>query len=43
MVLLPMPARALIWIPYAVLLTSGINYWNRTQQKIRDEESQTSA
>lgn len=42
-VLLPMPARALIWIPYAVLLTSGINYWNKTQQRIRDEESQASA
>lgn len=43
LVFLPTPARMILWIPYALLLTQGINYWNRTQQKIRDEESQTSA
>jgi hypothetical protein len=43
LVLLPMPARMILWIPYALLLTQGINYWNRTQQKIRDEESQMGA
>lgn len=43
LVFLPTPARMILWIPYALLLTQGINYWNRTQQKIRDEESQASA
>ena len=43
LVFLPTPARMLLWIPYAVLLTQGISYWNRTQQKIRDEEMQAGA
>ena len=37
---LPNPYRWFLWIPYAVLLPLGINYGNRKQQRIRDEEVQ---
>ena len=36
---LPDPWRHLVWIPYAVLFPLGIIRWNKTQQKIREEES----
>jgi len=31
-------ARPVILIPYAVILLIGINYWNRRQSRIRQEE-----
>ncbi|MBN1129740.1 MAG: hypothetical protein JXA71_12175 [Chitinispirillaceae bacterium] len=37
---LPNPYRYFLWIPYSILLPLGIIYGNRTQQKIRKEESQ---
>lgn len=37
---LPNPYRYFLWIPYAILLPLGIVFGNRTQQKIRQEESQ---
>lgn len=37
---LPNPYGYLLWIPYAILLPLGIIFGNRTQQKIRAEESQ---
>jgi len=37
---LPNPQRNLLWIPYAIFLPIGIVFGNRTQQKIRAEESQ---
>ena len=37
---LPNPYRWFMWIPYAILLPLGIIYGNRTQQRIRREESQ---
>jgi len=37
---LPNPYRYFLWIPYAILLPLGIVFCNRTQQKIRKEESQ---
>jgi uncharacterized membrane protein YfcA len=37
---LPNPYRWFVWIPYGVLLPLGINYGNRLQQAIRNEESQ---
>jgi uncharacterized membrane protein YfcA len=39
MFVLPNPYRYLLWIPYAILLPLGIVYANRTQQRIRKEES----
>ena len=41
MLSLPDPYRKLLWIPYAILLPVGIVYGNRSQQKIRAEESQS--
>jgi len=38
--ILPTPWRFLLWIPYGILLPLGIVTWNRTQQRIREEESQ---
>ncbi|MCD6115455.1 hypothetical protein J7K93_00430 [bacterium] len=38
--LLPAPWRFFLWIPYGILLPICIITWNRTQQKIRNEESQ---
>lgn len=38
MLLLPTPWRFLLWIPYGILLPVGIMTWNRTQQRIRNEE-----
>ncbi len=38
---LPDPYRHMLWIPYAILLPLGIHYGNRTQQRIRAEESRT--
>jgi len=35
---LPMPWRFLLWIPYGILLPLGIFFWNRKQQRIREEE-----
>ena len=40
MFVLPNPYRYLLWIPYAILLPLGIVYGNRTQQRIRKEETQ---
>ncbi len=37
---LPTPWRFALWIPYGILLPFGIITWNKTQQKIRSEESQ---
>ncbi|MFH0909402.1 MAG: hypothetical protein V1929_11630 [bacterium] len=37
---LPNPYRWFMWIPYAILLPLGIVYGNKTQQRIRGEESQ---
>ena len=37
--LLPTPWRFYLWIPYGILLPLGIMKWNRTQQRIRQEES----
>ena len=37
---LPNPYRYFLWIPYAIILPLGIVFSNRTQQKIRKEESQ---
>jgi len=37
---MPNPYRYFLWIPYAILLPLGIVFGNRTQQKIRKEESQ---
>ncbi|MBN2591019.1 MAG: hypothetical protein JXA96_14225 [Sedimentisphaerales bacterium] len=38
--LLPKSYRWFIWIPYAIVLALGISYGNKTQQKIREHESQ---
>jgi len=37
---LPSPHRHFLWMPYVVLLPLGIIHSNRTQQRIRKEESQ---
>ena len=37
---LPTPYRYFLWIPYVILLPIGILSCNRTQQRIRQEESQ---
>jgi uncharacterized membrane protein YfcA len=37
---LPNPYIWFMWIPYTILLSIGIIYGNRTQQRIRREESQ---
>ncbi|HPR63371.1 MAG TPA: hypothetical protein PK014_04050 [Thermoanaerobaculia bacterium] len=36
---LPSPWRYFLWVPYSILLPLGILYWNRTQQRIREEEA----
>jgi drug/metabolite transporter (DMT)-like permease len=40
LLILPGPWRFALWLPYGILLPVGIITLNRTQQKIRDEESQ---
>lgn len=40
---LPSPYNFLIFIPYGLLLPLGITYSNRTQQRIRQEETQPPA
>jgi len=40
MFILPNPYRHFLWIPYAILLPLGIVFGNRTQRRIRKEESQ---
>ena len=40
LILLPNPWRFMVWIPYGIILPIGIINWNKTQQKIRQEESQ---
>ena len=40
LLLLPTPWRFFLFIPYGILLPLGIRTWNRTQQRIRQEESQ---
>ena len=40
LLLLPSPWRFFLWLPYGILLPFGIITWNRTQQRIRAEESQ---
>lgn len=37
---LPKPYCHLLWIPYAILLPVGVVFSNRSQQRIRREESQ---
>jgi Ca2+/Na+ antiporter len=37
---LPNPYKWFMWIPYGILLPLGIVYWNRKQQRIRQDESQ---
>lgn len=37
---LPTPYRYFVWVPYSILLPLGIRFGNRTQQRIRREESQ---
>ncbi|MBC7076789.1 MAG: hypothetical protein H5T92_00530 [Synergistales bacterium] len=37
---LPDPYRDFLWIPFVILLPLGIFFGNRTQQRIRKEESQ---
>jgi len=39
LLLLPTPWRFLLWLPYGILLPLGIITWNKTQQRIRKEES----
>jgi len=39
MLLIPTWHKHLLWIPYAVLLIWGIRVWNKTQFRIRNEES----
>jgi len=39
---LPSPWRWLLWIPYSILLPTGIILGNRRQQQIRREETATS-
>ncbi|RME96253.1 MAG: hypothetical protein D6766_01215 [Verrucomicrobia bacterium] len=36
---LPHPYRWFLWVPYAILLAFGIVTVNRTQRRIREEES----
>ncbi len=38
LLLLPLPWRFFVWIPYGILMPLGILHWNRTQQRIRQEE-----
>jgi len=40
LLLLPTPWRFALWLAYGILLPLGIIQWNRTQQRIRNEESQ---
>ena len=37
---LPNPWRWFLWLPYGVLLPLGIIRWNRTQERIRNEEKE---
>lgn len=39
LLVLPNPYRWLLWIPYGILWPLGIIHWNKTQQRIRQEES----
>jgi hypothetical protein len=39
--LLPNPYRWLMWIPYAILLPTGIIYGNKRQKQIRLDESKS--
>lgn len=39
MLMLPSPWRWLLWIPYAILLPTGIILGNRRHQQIRREEA----
>lgn len=41
LLLLPTPWRFYLWLPYGILLALGIATWNKTQQRIRAEESQS--
>ena len=43
LLVLQTPWRFLIWIPYGILLPLGIVTWNRTLQRIREEESEDRA
>ena len=43
LLLLPMPWRFFLSVPYGVLLPVGITTCNRTQQRIREEESRDAA
>ncbi len=40
LLLLPSPWRFFLWLPYGVFLPIGIITWNKTQQRIKQEESQ---
>ena len=39
MLLIPTWYKHLLWIPYAILLILGIRFFNKTQFRIRNEES----
>ena len=39
LIILSTPWRFILWIPYSIILPIGIITWNKTQQKIREEES----
>lgn len=39
MLLIPGWYKHLLWIPYVVLLVFGIRWWNKTQFRIRQEET----
>ena len=39
LLLIPGWYRHLLWIPYGILLFVGIRLWNKTQLRIRQEES----
>ena len=41
--LIPFWYNLLLWVPYAILLVFGIQKWNQTQLRIRQEESGQSA
>lgn len=42
MVMIPKPWRGLVWIPFGILLWPGVDYANKRQQRIRDEEASES-
>jgi hypothetical protein len=41
MLLTPHPYRHLLWIPYVILLSGGIQWGNRMHARVREEEAQS--